>query len=101
MPDPVYDFSHPHPLTAITGYDVVRTRWAGQTVGVGVTVTVTDVVDGASNAATAQQLARAHRAGGRYQWGYAAPRYACGCRWLGTLGAGTTIIDLELTGDPR
>jgi hypothetical protein len=94
MPLPPYDHAHSHPLDAVVGYDVVRTSWEGKE-RLNVVVEVTDVVDGATRAAHAQALAYRHRSYTENRWGYTAPRYACGCRWLGTLAPTTALFDLE------
>lgn len=91
-----YDLSHAHSLDDVTGYDVVRSNWtpaplrpAGEPRQT--TLTVTAYVRGAEQYATALHLAKQHReiretpTGATFrdgQYGYPAPRYACGCRSL-------------------
>lgn len=84
---PVYVASHPHPLADVVAYDVIRTAWQpdGDLVST-LTVTVTDVVGGATRYADALDLARAHRTGpGAY--GYVSHVYRCGCRAIAGVSA--------------
>lgn len=108
---PVYDLTHRHSLDDIVGYDVIHATWPWKADSTAerwrTTITVTAVIRGATNYATALELARKHRARPGSN-GYAANRYACGCREIAHRMTSTSpqyvppiFVDVDVNVDDR
>lgn len=88
---PVFINSHSHTLSRIVGYDVIRSTMTNPLSDAPhVTLEVMGIIDFPERYSDALAMSkRYHRVEGHY--GYVAPRYACGCRFVGVYLTGDHI----------